>query len=527
MAISSNDGPNTWLDRLDPYGCLRVLLHRRTRLVAAWLVAVVIASYTSWMAWYSCADAGRGDGNWGHCNIDFGGQWLVAALFMSGEASHLYDRDTQKQFLEKAFPESGEKADQKGHDADNLLGWLTYKKDTSLSGPLYPPVYGLVLAPLGLLPPQPAYRVMQGLSLVLTILSGWLIERLTRGAIWMPVAVVLVIFYPGYGGGFFLGQNPILTMTIVLAGWLLLCNERPFCGGLVWGLLAFKPVWAVAFFLVPLLTRRWRFAAGMALMGGGLALATLPFTGIQPWRDWLELGSIAGQNYAEMRRWIFLSRDLIGIPRRWMLTFSDDGEWVTGDRFALSPDVFGVALWIAVPLLTAMLALWKWKQREPAPLHGPGAAFVIIGMYFSCYHFMYYDTLLSVLAVVLLFMRPLSYWEQIWRRVWWSPVLVRQGAEYTLKHEGYLRFRQWRFPLPLLALAVLLLMQPIAGYFDPAHLYPPYDTFALLVLWAWCGVQWALGVDHFGPSAAAEHTKKEPVASHAIQPSSEVTGVSL
>ena len=66
----------------------------------------------------------------------------------------------------------------------------------------------------------------------------------------------------------------------------------------MWGLLAFKPVWAVAFLLVPLLTRRWRFAAGMVLCGGGLALATLPFTGIQPWLDWLKLGSIGAEGYA-------------------------------------------------------------------------------------------------------------------------------------------------------------------------------------------------------------------------------------
>ena len=35
----------------------------------------------------------------------------------------------------------------------------------------------------------------------------------------------------------------------VLSVWLT-------AGGLVWGLLAFKPVWALAFFFVPLLTAR-------------------------------------------------------------------------------------------------------------------------------------------------------------------------------------------------------------------------------------------------------------------------------
>jgi arabinofuranan 3-O-arabinosyltransferase len=53
----------------------------------------------------------------------------------------------------------------------------------------------------------------------------------------------------------------------------------------VWGLLAFKPVWALAFFLVPLVTRRWRTCLAMAGTGAALALTTVPFVG---WQCWLE-----------------------------------------------------------------------------------------------------------------------------------------------------------------------------------------------------------------------------------------------
>ena len=264
---------------------------------------------------------------------------------------------------------------------------------------------------------------------------------------------------------FIWARNPIVTLTLLLGGWLLLREDRPFYGGMVWGLLAFKPVWAVAFLLVPLLTRRWRFAAGMVLCGGGLALATLPFTGIQPWRDWLELGSIGAEGYATMRNWIFLSRDLIGVPRRWMLDY--DKDWVIGNRYGPWPDVLGVMLWLSVPLTTALVA-WR-KRREPAPLDGPGAAFVLLGAYFSCYHFMYYDVLLTLLPMTLLFTRPRWYLERM-------------------------TAHPWRPPLPLVVLAMLLLAPPIAALFDPTFLYPPYDEFALVVLWMWCGWQWCGGL---------------------------------
>jgi hypothetical protein len=473
MASSSHGALDRWFDRLDPHLWLQRLRQRGTRLALAWTMAVFVTIVASLLAWTNCNDKPdkngevRRDGNWGHVNIDFSGQWLLAAMFVHGEGRHLYDRTYQKPLLESAYPQDHEKPNQPTHDSQQVLDWMMHDDKSSLSGPMYPPIHGMLFAPLGLLPPPVAYRTMQVLNLLLTFAAAWLIERLTKGGVWMPVALVVLFLYPGHAGGFHLGQNPIVTMTLLLLGWLLLRDGQPFCGGLIWGLLAFKPVWAVAFLLVPLLTGRWRFLAGMVLMGGGLVLATLPFTGVQPWFDWLELGRIGADGYARMRNWIFLSRDLLNIPRRWMLEYNDD--WVTGKPYGPWPDVLGVLLWVSVPLTTALLA-WK-KRRESAPLDGPGAAFVLLGAFFSCYHFMYYDVLLTVLPLALLFTRPRWYLERIWAH----PL---------------------RPPLPLVVLLVLLLAPPIAvgieqwQHLERKHLYPPWDEFALLALWAWSGWQW-------------------------------------
>ena len=48
---------------------------------------------------------------------------------------------------------------------------------------------------------------------------------------------------------------------------VLIARDRPVLGGMAWGLFAYKPVWGLAFFLVPLLTRRWRVCVAMGITG--------------------------------------------------------------------------------------------------------------------------------------------------------------------------------------------------------------------------------------------------------------------
>ena len=133
-----------------------------------------------------------------------------------------------------------------------------------------------------------------------------------------------------------------------------------------------------------------------------------------------------------------MSRDLIGIPRRWMLDYNKD--WVIGSRYGPWPDVLGVLLWVSVPLTTALVA-WQ-KRREPAPLDGPGAAFVLLGAYLQLLSLHVLRRAVDVLPMTLLFVRP--RW-----------VLERMTAH------------PWRPPLPLVVLVVLLLAPPIAALLDP------------------------------------------------------------
>src|SRR6185295_18205236 len=101
-------------------------------------------------------------------------------------------------------------------------------------------------APLGLVEPHVGYRINQVLNLFWALLAALGVRYLSRANIWTSVALTIIVLYPGFKGSIHLGQNAALTLAIVTWGWALIVRDRPIPGGLVWGFLAFKPVWAAA-----------------------------------------------------------------------------------------------------------------------------------------------------------------------------------------------------------------------------------------------------------------------------------------
>ncbi len=502
---------------------LRFLLQPRVRWVICWLILVVWAGVTGVAAWraFDEADhaqtefnqADRSDDNRGHATIDFGGQWLVGRMIVEGQGRHLYLRNYLRPVAQQAFP-TKRYSTQKS-DAESLMEWLAGTDDPKtpeataslltplaannplgetvaltsaqttwteerleqitaprIGGALYPPIHALYYAPLAWLPPQVAYRVMQGLVLTLVFFLGWAAQRMTEGRVWWPVASLFVLMFPGLAGCITLGQNGIFLLTLVLVGWWQLMRGREVLAGLCWGLLAFKPVWAAAFFLVPILTTRWRMAASMAVAGIVQIALTLPVVSWDSWLNWLKVGQEAVQEYKRQENWIVLSRDLLGIPRRWLVTYEDglakDVVWRTGDPSAMEdggaenpwdhplPAILGWTLLAAV-LVGTIFVVWRCRRRRKE-LTGLFPAFVLSAAVLSCYHFMYYDFVVAGLPVLLLFAEP------------------RQ----------YLRWR-FRALVPPLLLFLMLATPALSSLYDPSYHFLPWETFVLLLLWAWCG----------------------------------------
>jgi hypothetical protein len=365
------------------------------------------------------------------------------------------------------------------------------------------------------------------------LLSGFLaglgVSVLTRRRIWWPVAATLVMLYPGFTGDYSLGQNGPVSLAIIVWGWALISRKYDTAGGLVWGLLAFKPVWAAAFILVPLLTGRWRTCLSMIAVGAAMVAATLPFVGVETWIDWLKIGDVANRTYGVDANWIPLSRDLLGIPRRFLID-TNNQEYFARDRW--EAHVAGWALWLFVVELTVRLSqLWPRLFRATA---GPAAGFLLLAGWLSCFHFMYYDVLLSALGFLVLLDPPAEIFRRQFIAFGGGGVSESMIDYYRPRlvevHPGNGRGTVWVANSFLIYFALLLLVvQNTMPWLDlgvtitgrrlglaPVEvrsagevvtkdgkpvLYtpkveittttagPPWDTYCLLLLWAWCGAR--------------------------------------
>ncbi|HZT81951.1 MAG TPA: glycosyltransferase family 87 protein [Gemmataceae bacterium] len=513
----------------------RFLLRPVVGRVLAWLVAVAFGVLCLRGSWVALDDPARGDGNGGHANVDFGGQWLMGAMVAQGHGRQLYNRVVQRELLRDALPEADQDPDSKRSDCEWLMYWVMGRDDPEaarvvggfavplaaadplsaaallaaaqeqppealaraaapqVGGALYPPVHALVYAPLGLLPPRPSYRLTQVLGVLLALPIGWGLRRISGGRISLPVAVATAIAFPGFSNSTCLGQNATLTLTILVWGWVFLAEGRQGLGGALWGLLILKPVWLAAYFLVPLLSGRWRACLAMAGTAALLAALTLPVVGLHSWFDWLEVGKEGAELYKTDENWIHVSRDLLGIPRRWLLDFSLPAD--ERDVHRPAPAVIGWGLWAAVVGATVGVTLARRKQ--PPAAEGPPAAFLLLGAMFSCFHFMHYDVLLAALPVFLLFTDPWRYLAPLLRAgrgVLWR-VLPARLAPYLddrlpsrEEHPGSAAL--WVAPALVALLFSTKYVLPYVAPSSVTDLRAPWDTFCLLALWAWCGVLW-------------------------------------
>src|SRR5579884_3830412 len=405
------------------------MLRARVRYAAAWFLPGGTILGLLIFCFLVYGDTRRSDGTIAHTFIDFGGQWYMGRMVVLGRGRELYHRRAIRPVIEAAYPRDAEvpwdkltEQEQKSfqHDADSLMGDLVGEDDPDAlagvaapfaasnpwqasliaiyestswqpatqpawdagrltaalrdrGGALYPPVHALFYAPLGLLPPLIGLRCLQVVLLLLNVGTAWGICLMMQRRIWWPVAIVCVMLFPGFPASLGLGQNPAVSLAIVVWGWVLVQRGRPTLGGIVWGLLAFKPTWGLAFFLVPVLTARWRMALAMIASGLTIAVATLPIVGVDAWRDWLAVGHEGALWYAADTNWIHIGRDVLNIPRRWL----DFEHTTAAERWNNQPAlVVGWCLLGSILAFTVWVA-WRRQQRLQATTGAP-AAFVFL-----------------------------------------------------------------------------------------------------------------------------------------------------
>ncbi len=386
----------------------RFLYHPTTLYVAAWTLALSMGAGRWLNARFGFEKPERMDGNHGHTTIDFGAQWLMGRMITSGHGQELYQLNVAREVAYAAYCSEPNSREQGIEDADGIIGhFLRPEGGDEIGGMLYPPVQALMMAPFALGDhPQRSYFVIQWVMLGYCFLGGLGIRILSRGRIWWPLGSALILAFPGCKGGIDLGQNSTMTLMILIWGWAMIVHGYSIVGGIIWGLLAFKPVWAASFILALMVLRQWRAAMAMAAMGAFMVLLTLPFVGIHSWVHWFKIGQLGAADYNVDPNWIPLSRDLLGMPRRLFIDF----HLPYGQRDNLLARALSVALWLVVFELT--IRIFYLRRDRSIPLIGPVPAFVFFAAWMCTYHFMYYDSLIALFPLVVLLADPRPFLQR-------------------------------------------------------------------------------------------------------------------
>jgi Glycosyltransferase family 87 len=144
----------------------------------------------------------------------------------------------------------------------------------------YPPTILLVLAPLGLLPLGPAYALWMG-----TTFTAYLWATLGRRCwSWSGVALLAA---PTTFLTMIAGQNGFLTAALLVGG-LRSLGRAPIVGGVLLGLLSYKPQFGLLVPVALLAARQGRAisAAGLTVLAC-IAVSSALF-GWSIWRDWFD-----------------------------------------------------------------------------------------------------------------------------------------------------------------------------------------------------------------------------------------------
>jgi hypothetical protein len=162
---------------------------------------------------------------------------------------------------------------------------------------LYPPHYLLLLLPFGLLPFAPAGVLFVGLSLAGAVAACW---RFARGKKERIVYLCSLLLCPASAITVCIGQNTFLTCALLVSGFGF-AKQRPVLGGMLLGLLTYKPQLWLMVPVALIADRQWKALASAFATAAALMALSVAVFGLQPWRDWIEIMTAPSALYDQWR----------------------------------------------------------------------------------------------------------------------------------------------------------------------------------------------------------------------------------
>ena len=244
--------------------------------------------------------------------------------------------------------------------------------DFGVLGFHYPPMFLLIVLPLSMLPFVTSWIAFETVTLAGYVAVLRRIAPTTLG-LW------LAITFPGVIINIMCGQNGFLT-TALIGGGLLLLDRRPLLAGFLFGLMAYKPQFAMLIPLALIIGRRWRALIATAISAILFAAGSLAVFGAPVWRAFI--GSIA------FTQKVVLERGAI--------------------NFSTLQSIFGaIRMWggsvdmaylfqAAVAIYAACAVVWVWQSSSPFALK---AATLAAGSLMVSPYVLQYDLVLLALPI--------------------------------------------------------------------------------------------------------------------------------
>lgn len=193
--------------------------------------------------------------------VDFSGVWVAGREVLDGAPTRPYDHAAHAAAQGAAFGA-----------VDGFLPWP------------YPPYALALAAALATLPYLAALALWQVGTLALYAAT---VRLAARGAALGPgVLMLAALAFPAVAINLLHGQNGFLTAAL-LGGGALLLPRRPLLAGVLFGLLAYKPQFALLLPVALLAGRHGRAIAAAGCTVVATSAATLLAYGVEPWRAFL------------------------------------------------------------------------------------------------------------------------------------------------------------------------------------------------------------------------------------------------
>jgi len=389
--------------------------------VRLWSLAVLAASVIG-LGFVIATSDGLNDYQGRPLGTDFSNVYAAGSYVLDGRAAAPFDWPAQHAREQAIFGA-----------ATPFYGWH------------YPPFFLFVAGALALMPYALALALWQGVTLALYLGTIWLILRsvsaradappdlLTRDPLWplLAVAFPAVLINVGHG------HNGFLTASLLGAA-LTVLDRRPVLGGILFGLIAYKPQFGVLIPLLLIATGRWRAFIAAAGTVAVLAVATLIAFGPEVWRAFFASSHLTRVEVLEAggTGWHKI-QSVFAMVRMW------------GGGVALAYATQG-----AVAIALAAALIWLWRSAAAYPLK---AGALVIAIILATPYSLDYDFAVLAPAIAFLaadgFTRGFGPYQQSALAIlWFMPLVARTAAEHTLIPLG----------VPAMLLVLLLVLRRAA-----------------------------------------------------------------